>query len=104
MTIDPVTVLEQMRRNGVYEENRSRAYMLQLMDITPTAANVMEYVAIVRDKSLLRRIAETAENSPHSFSRERTRPMRSWRLPNRRFMPSAKGETPRGWSTFPRFW
>lgn len=60
MTIDPVTVLEQMRRNGVYEETRSRTYMLQLMDITPTAANVMEYVSIVRDKSLLRRIAETA--------------------------------------------
>lgn len=60
MTIDPVTVLEQMRQNGVYDENRSRAYILQLMEITPTAANVMEYVAIVRDKSLLRRIAETA--------------------------------------------
>ena len=60
MTIDPVTVLEQMRQNGVYEETRSRSYMLQLMEVTPTAANVMEYVAIVKDKSLLRRIAETA--------------------------------------------
>ena len=60
MTIDPVTVLEQMRHNGVYQESRSRSYMLQLMEITPTAANVMEYVSIVRDKSLLRRIAETA--------------------------------------------
>jgi replicative DNA helicase len=60
MTIDPVTVLEQMRQHGVYDENRSRTYILQLMEITPTAANVMEYVAIVRDKSLLRRIAETA--------------------------------------------
>ncbi|MDF2838443.1 MAG: replicative helicase [Evtepia sp.] len=60
MTIDPVTVLEQMRQNGVYDENRSRTYILQLMEITPTAANVMEYVSIVRDKSLLRRIAETA--------------------------------------------
>ena len=30
------------------------------MDITPTAANVKEYVAIVKDKALLRRIAETA--------------------------------------------
>jgi len=60
MTIDPVTVLEQMRHNGVYQESRSRSYMLQLMEVTPTAANVMEYVSIVRDKSLLRRIAETA--------------------------------------------
>ena len=60
MTIDPVTVLEHMKQNGVYDENTSRNYVLQLMEITPTAANVKEYVAIVKDKALLRRIAETA--------------------------------------------
>jgi replicative DNA helicase len=58
--VDPVTVLEQMKLNGVYDENTSRNYLLQLMEITPTAANVMEYVAIVKDKALLRRIAETS--------------------------------------------
>ncbi len=60
LTIDPVTVLDQMRQRGVYDENTSRNYLLQLMDITPTAANVKEYVSIVKDKSLLRRIADTA--------------------------------------------
>ena len=60
LTIDPVTVLDHMRQNGVYDENTSRNYVLQLMEITPTAANVKEYVAIVKDKALLRRIAETA--------------------------------------------
>ncbi|MEG2120031.1 MAG: replicative DNA helicase, partial [Pseudoflavonifractor sp.] len=60
LTIDPVTVLDQMRQAGVYNENTSRNYLLQLMEITPTAANVKEYAAIVKDKSLLRRIAETA--------------------------------------------
>ena len=60
VTVDPVTVLEHMRQNGVYEETTSRSYILQLMEVTPTAANVEEYVRIVRDKSLLRRIAETA--------------------------------------------
>lgn len=59
-TIDPVTVLDFMRQNGVYDENSSRAYLLQLMEITPTAANVKEYLSIVRDKSLLRHIAEAA--------------------------------------------
>ena len=59
-TIDPVTVLEKMRLAGVFEENTSRTYILQLMEITPTAANVEEYIEIVRDKALLRRIAETA--------------------------------------------
>ena len=59
-TIDPVTVLDQMKRTGVYDENNSSSYLLQLMEITPTAANVKEYVRIVKDKALLRRIADTA--------------------------------------------
>ena len=59
-TIDPVTVLDRMKQAGVYEEERSVAYLRQLMEITPTAANVMEYVAIVADKALLRRVGETA--------------------------------------------
>ncbi len=60
LTIDPVTVLDNMRQNGVYDENVSRNYILQLMDTTPTAANVKEYIGIMKDKTLLRRIAETA--------------------------------------------
>lgn len=58
--IDLVTVLEQMRRSGRYDEGSSRAYLQQLMEITPTAANVRLYIDIVQDKALLRRIAETA--------------------------------------------
>jgi len=59
-TIDPVTVLEDMRQKGTYDENQSRNYVLQLMDATPTAANVKEYIDILRDKTLLRRVAEAA--------------------------------------------
>lgn len=57
MVIDPVTVLENMRVNGVYNE-RSSQYIVELMDITPTAVNVLEYAAIVRDKAMLRNIAQ----------------------------------------------
>ena len=59
-TIDPVTVLDRMKQAGVYDENTSVPYLRQLMEITPTAANVMEYVDIVADKALLRRVGETA--------------------------------------------
>jgi replicative DNA helicase len=59
-TIDPVTVLDRMKQAGVYDENTSVGYLRQLMDITPTAANVLEYADIVRDKALLRRVGETA--------------------------------------------
>ena len=34
-TIDPVTVLDHMRQNGVFEENTSRSYLLQLMEVPP---------------------------------------------------------------------
>ena len=58
--IDPVTVLEKLKQLGYYDEATSYDYIRQLMLITPTAVNVGEYVGIVKDKALLRRIAETA--------------------------------------------
>ena len=58
-TIDPVTVLDKMREMGVYHEN-SRDYILQLMQVTPTAANVVRYANIVRDKAMLRGLAQAA--------------------------------------------
>jgi len=59
-TVDPVTVLDKMKQTGVYDENSSYDYIRQLMVITPTAANVGEYINIVKDKSLLRQVGETA--------------------------------------------
>ena len=58
--IDPVTVVDRMKQAGLYDENSTLPYLRQLMEITPTAANVLEYVDIVADKALLRRIGETA--------------------------------------------
>ncbi len=58
MRIDAVTVLDQLKSVGVYDDAGGRAYLMQLMDITPTAAGVREYAGIVRDKSMLRAIAE----------------------------------------------
>ena len=59
-TIDPVTVVDRMKQEGVYDEGTTVPYLRQLMEVTPTAANVMEYVDIVADKALLRRVGETA--------------------------------------------
>ena len=58
--IDGITVCEEMQKAGTYDENTTRSYLAQLMEITPTSANVMEYVAIVRDKALLRGGAQAA--------------------------------------------
>ena len=58
--IDGVTVAEEMQKNGTYDDQTTRSYLVQLMEITPTSANVMEYVAIIRDKALLRGLAKAA--------------------------------------------
>ena len=58
-TIDPVTVLDKMRELGVYHDN-SRDYILQLMEITPTAANAVRYANIVREKAMLRGLADAS--------------------------------------------
>ena len=57
--VDPVTVLDKMKTRGVFTE-QSTSYVKQLMEITPTAANVRQYAQIVRDKALLRAIAEAS--------------------------------------------
>ena len=62
MEIDPVTVLDQMKQAGVYEEEKTRDYLLQILDVTPTAANAKQYAQIVADKSLLRQVAQAASD------------------------------------------
>ena len=60
-SIDPVTVLDKMREMGVYHDN-SRDYIMQLMEIPPTAANAVRYANIVRDKAMLRGLAQAASD------------------------------------------
>ena len=58
-TVDPVTVLDKMRELGVYHDN-SREYVLELMEITPTAANAVRYANIVKDKAMLRALSDAS--------------------------------------------
>ena len=65
--IDPVTVLDQKMVRGVYQDGNEN-YLAEIMRVTPTAANVLEYAAIVRDRALLRRLGETAKCSRNKNS------------------------------------
>ena len=58
-TIDPVTVLEKLRQLNLYHDN-TRDYIRQLMEITPTAANAVRYANIVKDKAMLRGLADAS--------------------------------------------
>ena len=60
-TIDPVTVIDQMKVRGVYDENVP-GYLAEIMRVTPTSANAMEYVTIIKDRALLRSISTVADD------------------------------------------
>lgn len=55
--IDPVTVLHKIGRS----DQSMRDYLVQLMEITPTAANFREYAAIVRAEAKRARLRDLGE-------------------------------------------
>ena len=61
MKIDALTVSSQMQSDGVHRDN-TLDYLFDLMNLTPTSANVMEYTSIVRDRALLRLLSETGSD------------------------------------------
>ena len=66
--IDPVTVLDEMKVRGVYHDESSQQYIRELMRLTPTAANVLKYAAIVRDQALLRNVITVCEETVEAAS------------------------------------
>ena len=95
--IDGITVCEEMQKAGTYDENTTRSYLAQLMEITPTSANVMEYVAIVRDKALLRGVAQAAGEITVLVQEGIGEAAAFWKLPSRRSTPSAAARAHRIW-------
>ena len=59
--IDFVTLLEQLKSNGVYDEAGGKAYLTKLAQIVPTSANVTTYVDIIREKFYARSLLLAAE-------------------------------------------
>jgi len=56
---DPVIVLGEMQKRGVYNE-KSSEYINRLLDITPTAAHAGHYAKVVSEQAVLRRLDEAA--------------------------------------------
>ncbi len=56
--IDLVTVQHELQREGLLEEIGGAAYLMNLMGIVPTAANVTSHARIVKEKSLIRRLIQ----------------------------------------------
>jgi len=90
-SIDPVTVLEKLRELGYYEDN-TRDYVMQLMQITPTAANAVRYANIVKEKAMLRGLGDaSAEISDMVYSQKGT-PSEILEAAEKRIYALRKGE------------
>ena len=90
-TIDPVTVLNKMKELGYHHDN-SRDYVMQLMEITPTAANVVRYANIVRDKAMLRGLAKAGEEISETVYEQVGTPSEMLEAAERKIYALRKGE------------
>lgn len=65
-SIDVVTLIDTLTKSGTYDESGGREYLTVIANSVPSAANAKDYADIVREKSELRRIIETAETIAES--------------------------------------
>ena len=61
-TIDFVSLLEKLKSDGVYDEAGGKAYLTQLVQTVPSAANVLTYVAIIRERYYARSLMSAAQD------------------------------------------
>lgn len=59
--IDPVTLMDVLVQNNIYDSEQSKSYIHTLVDTVPSTSNIKDYATIVRDKSLLRRLIKVTE-------------------------------------------
>ncbi len=60
-TIDFVSLLEKLKRDGVYDEAGGKAYLTTLAQTVPSSANVLTYVAIMRERYYARALMQVAQ-------------------------------------------
>lgn len=60
--IDPVLLSEELVRAGVYNVEKSSTYIRSLAELTSSAANILDYANIIKEKSLLRALIHVCDN------------------------------------------
>lgn len=58
--VDPITLTDQLRRQGDLERVGGSPYLHTLVNQVPTSANAQHYAEIIRDLAILRRVDEIA--------------------------------------------
>jgi len=68
--IDIVTLLDELKKSGAYDEAGGRAYLLQLAQFVPSAANIAAYAQIVENKYFLRSLINASKEIIEAASEE----------------------------------
>jgi replicative DNA helicase len=63
--VDPLTLSEELARNGDLESSGGKDYIGFLVDAVPTSANIEYHAKIVREKALRRRLIEVSTSIVH---------------------------------------
>ncbi len=61
-TIDFVSLLEKLKKNGVYDETGGKAYLTQLVQTVPSSANILTHIAIIKERYYARSLMSAAQN------------------------------------------
>ena len=69
-TVDFITVLNETDKAGIFEDiTAAKVYLVQLMELVPSTANVVDYCEIIKDKYYRRRLISAA-NEISEITRE----------------------------------
>lgn len=60
-SIDFISLLERLKKDGVYDEAGGKEYLTRLVQTVPSSANVMTYVAIIREQFYRRALMGAAK-------------------------------------------
>jgi len=60
--IDFVSLLEKLKKDGVYDESGGKAYLTNLVQMVASSANVLTYVAILRERYYARALLTAAQD------------------------------------------
>ncbi len=58
--VDLITLTDELKRNGILDEIGGASFLTTLVNSVPTAANISHYVAIVKEKNILRTLINNA--------------------------------------------
>ena len=58
--IDPLVVLEELKKEGVYDDIGGKTYLMKIADAVPSTKNVESYIKIIIDKYYIRTLMITA--------------------------------------------